>query len=252
MANVIEMSESNPTYTQPIPVKAGVTIQGGSFFAVDSSGRAVPANDATAIRIAGRAPTEYANTAAGAADGDLSITAERGRAYTVTNSGTDPVAAADILSIVYLEDVNVIRKSRTSLNQPVAGVLLGFDGVYPVIEIVSGIRGLSVGFHSAVGTTLTAGQSGSLITNIGAAGAVVHVLPVAVPGLEFTFAVKVAQHLRADPNGNETIELPSTGVQGAAGKYLGINTIGSFVHLRCLVAGAWSVVSSAGAWAAEP
>lgn len=251
MANSIEMSELLPTYTQAIPVKAGVTIQGGGFFAVDSSGRAVPPNDATAVRFAGRAPAEYANTAGGAADGDLSVNAER-KAYVCQNSATDPVAAADILSVVFLEDVNIIRKTRTSLNQPAVGILLGFDGVYPVVEVIGGITGRPVGFHSAVGTTLVAAQSGSLITNIGAAGAVLHALPVAVPGLEFTFAVKVAQHLRADPNGNETIELPSTGVQGAAGKYLGINTIGSFVHLRCLVAGTWSVVTSAGAWAAEP
>lgn len=250
MAYAYQMSEQDGTYTQPIPVKAAVTIPAGAFFAVDSSGRAVPANDATAVRIAGRAPTEYANTADGAADGDLTVVAER-RAYTVENSATDPVAAADILNVVYLESHNIIRKTRTSLNQPAVGIFLGFDGTYPIVELLGGVRGLPVGYHDADGATVLAAQTGDLITNLGAAGAAVFALPAAVPGLEFNFAVKVAQQLRIDPSGTETIELPSTAAQGAAGKYLWADAIGEFVRLRCLVAGTWSVVAAAGTWTHE-
>jgi hypothetical protein len=250
MSTSYEMTSQEGIYTQPLPVKAGETILAGAFFGVDSSGRAVPANDATVVRLAGRAPTEYANDAVGAADGDMTVVAER-KTYTVENSATDPVAAADVLNVVYLESHNIIRKSRTLLNQPVAGILLGFEGVYPVIQILGGLPGAAVGFHDADGATLLAAQSGALITNLGAAGAAVFALPAAVPGLEFNFAVKVAQQLRIDPNGTETIELPSTAAQGAAGKYLWADAIGEFVRLRCLVAGTWSVVAAAGTWTHE-
>jgi hypothetical protein len=48
----------------------------------------------------------------------------------------------------------------------------------------------------------------------------VFALPAAVVGLNIAFASGATQELRIDPNGTETIALPSTGVQGAAGKYL--------------------------------
>lgn len=65
------------------------------------------------------------------------------------------------------------------------------------------------------------------------------------------FLVGAAQELRIDPAGTETIALPSTGVAGAAGKYLTANAAGETVHLACLADGAWSVVAFTGTWAHE-
>jgi len=100
-------------------------------------------------------------------------------------------------------------------------------------------------------TTLTDGQSGAIVTNTGASGAVAATLPPAVPGLMFTGRVSVAQELRFEPNGTDTISLPSTGVPGAAGKYLTANAIGETVVLLCVVAGSWSVMGYTGTWTAE-
>lgn len=92
---------------------------------------------------------------------------------------------------------------------------------------------------------------GKEFLNTGAGAAVVFALPAAIPGYEVYARVVAAQALRLDPNGTETIALPSTGVQGAAGKYLGCSTAGATLHLKCSVAGAWDVLGSTGTWVAE-
>lgn len=104
--------------------------------------------------------------------------------------------------------------------------------------------------HTA-GDTLTAAETGSVHTNTGASGAVTLVLPAATVGLEFYFYVGAAQELRLDPNGSETISLPSTGVAGAAGKYLTADAVGETVHLLCGKAGSWAVMGYTGTWTAE-
>lgn len=103
----------------------------------------------------------------------------------------------------------------------------------------------------ADGATLTASQSGTVISNLGASGAAVFALPAATVGVHYRFVVEAAQELRIDPNGSETIALPSSGVQGAAGKYLTADAIGERVHLCCISAGTWDVLDYAGTWTAE-
>lgn len=104
--------------------------------------------------------------------------------------------------------------------------------------------------HTAA-DTLTADESGTVHTNKGASGAITITLPVSVAGLHFYFAVEAAQELRIDPNGTETISLPSDGVPGAAGKYLTANAIGETVHLMCCDDGNWHVMGYTGTWTAE-
>lgn len=104
--------------------------------------------------------------------------------------------------------------------------------------------------HTA-GDTLLAAESGSVHTNTGASGTVTLVLPAATVGQEFYFVVGAAQELRLDPNTTQTISLPSTGVAGAAGKYLVADAIGESVHLLCAIAGTWQVLGYTGSWAAE-
>lgn len=105
--------------------------------------------------------------------------------------------------------------------------------------------------HTADDTLLAAEMYGSIHTSVGAAGTVVLTLPAAVVGMHAMFRVGAAQELRLDPNGTETIALPSTGVQGAAGKYLTANADGETVHLVCDKAGQWSVYGFTGTWTAE-
>ena len=104
---------------------------------------------------------------------------------------------------------------------------------------------------SATGVTITAAQTGGYISNLGAAAAAVYALPPALPGMTFVAIVEAAFALRLDPDGNETIALPSTGVQGAAGKYLEADAVGEKVKLVCLTAGTWSVEHYSGTWTAQ-
>lgn len=108
----------------------------------------------------------------------------------------------------------------------------------------------SVEDHVA-GDTLTAAESGTTHTNTGAGGTITLVLPAATAGLIFTFHVGAAQQLRIDPDGSETIGLPSTGVQGGAGKYLVADAVGEWVKLKCVIAGTWTPEGYAGTWTAE-
>lgn len=94
-------------------------------------------------------------------------------------------------------------------------------------------------------------ESGSGFSTVGASGAVTFALPAATVGLNYFFYVGAAQELRIDPNGTETISLPSTGVPGAAGKYLTADAIGESVRLVCAKAGTWAVYGFTGTWAAE-
>lgn len=98
--------------------------------------------------------------------------------------------------------------------------------------------------------TVLKSQNGQAFTNTGAGGAITLALPAAEVGMHYYFRVSVAQELRIDPNGTETISLPSNGVPGSAGAYLTADAIGETVRLVCIVAGTWSVFGYTGTWTA--
>lgn len=112
-------------------------------------------------------------------------------------------------------------------------------------------RGLIDVTAHTTGVTLTTTQTGTYHTNVGASGAITFVLPAATVGLRYGFGVGAAQELRVDPNGSETMSLPSSGVPGAAGKYLTADAIGENLEVVCLIAGNWSVKSYTGTWTSE-
>lgn len=99
--------------------------------------------------------------------------------------------------------------------------------------------------------TITTAENGTIFTNKGASAARVFSLPPATVGLNYYFYVGAAQELRIDPDGTETISLPSTGVAGAAGKYLSADAVGETVRLVCCEAGTWAVFGYTGTWTAE-
>jgi hypothetical protein len=99
--------------------------------------------------------------------------------------------------------------------------------------------------------TVVAGtDNGKYFTNEGASGAITFALPAATVGQRYDFVVMAAQELRIDPNGTETISLP-TGVQQAAGKYIGADAPGEYIQLVCVKAGQWNAVGGVGTWTAE-
>lgn len=102
-------------------------------------------------------------------------------------------------------------------------------------------------------TTITRAQAvrNVVVANTGAAGAVAFTLPPAEPGLRVSAIVEATQQLRLDPSGTETIALPSTGVQQAAGKYIWADALAESVELVCLSKGTWDVVNFQGTWTVE-
>lgn len=127
----------------------------------------------------------------------------------------------------------------------------GNNSVIRAQRIVASAQVNLVEAHTADDTLVAAEMYGSVHTNTGAAGTITMALPAAVVGMNFKAYVGAAQQLRLDPNGTETISLPSSGVAGAAGKYLVADAVGETVSLFCALAGTWAVAGYTGTWTAE-
>lgn len=117
-------------------------------------------------------------------------------------------------------------------------------------QTLSGRGPIDVTAHTA-NYTLTANDSGTCHSSKGASGAITATLPPATAGLHFYFYVGAAQEHRLDPDGTEKISLPSTGVAGAAGKYLTADAIGESVRVVCCETGIWTVFGFTGTWTQE-
>jgi hypothetical protein len=98
--------------------------------------------------------------------------------------------------------------------------------------------------------TVTTTDNGTTFSTKGAGATVTFALPAATVGLWYRFYVGAVQELRVDPNGTETISLPSSGAAQAAGAYLTANAIGETLEIQCCEAGTWAVFSSVGTWTA--
>jgi len=96
--------------------------------------------------------------------------------------------------------------------------------------------------------TLTAAQSGSVHTNLGATGTVTLTLPAnALQGTKFTFAVQAAQQMRIEP-GSATIR--DTSGQ-TSGKYKWADAIGESITLVADSNGDWVTIAKIGTWTEE-
>lgn len=109
---------------------------------------------------------------------------------------------------------------------------------------------VAVSTKTADYTIVAASDQGVTFNTTGAGGTVVFSLPAATVGQKYAFRVGATQELRIDPNGSETIALPSTGAQQAAGAYLTANAQGEMVEVQCIVAGTWDCPSYTGTWTA--
>jgi len=95
---------------------------------------------------------------------------------------------------------------------------------------------------------LTAAESGSVHTNLGASATVTLTLPASAPtGTVFSFAVQAAQQLRIDP-GTATIRDDSGQTPD---KYKSSGTIGASLTLIAESAGDWATIAKNGTWSEE-
>ena len=83
-----------------LPIAASTTIYAGTLVAVDANGRAVPASDASGLRVIGRAEEEKT---CGVTAGAESVQVKRG-IFRFANSATDAVDANDIGKSAFVED----------------------------------------------------------------------------------------------------------------------------------------------------
>jgi hypothetical protein len=121
---------------------------------------------------------------------------------------------------------------------------IGHNVVVPYAA--GGIR-KSVEAHTA-NDTLSVSESGSVHTNLGAAGTLTLTLPAgATEGTEFTFAVQTAYELRVDP-GAATIRDDSGQTPD---RYTSASTIGASLTLVADSNGDWATIAKNGTWTQE-
>ena len=104
---------------------------------------------------------------------------------------------------------------------------------------------------SVDGGNINAAMSGATVDNTPSGSAAVFNLPAALPGMFFRFVVKSAFAMRINPDGTETIGLPSSGVQQAQGKYIEADAVGEYVDVQCVTAGTWDTFDYRGTWGVE-
>lgn len=104
---------------------------------------------------------------------------------------------------------------------------------------------------SVDGGAINAAMAGAIVDNTPSGSAAVFNLPAALVGMEFYFYVLAAFALRINPDGTETIGLPSSGAQQAAGKYIEADAAGEYVHIMCVKAGQWETLDYRGTWTVE-
>ena len=168
---------------------------------------------------------------------DKLLGADKALATADLNTLADTTAAAAELNL--LDGLNAAGSATAS-----KAVVLDANSA------VSGIRQkVLVDADGAAG--IDSAYSGYIITNEGAQGAATFVLSAATVGTSLTFMVMTAQELRIDPNGTETIALPSTGAQSGAGKYITADAVGEWVKLVCVKTGQWQVQGYFGTWGVE-
>jgi len=96
--------------------------------------------------------------------------------------------------------------------------------------------------------TLSAAESGSVHTNLGASATVTLTLPAsASSGTVFSFAVQAAQQLHIDPG---TAAIRDDSGQ-TADKYKSANTIGASLTIIAESAGNWATIAKNGTWSEE-
>jgi len=130
-------------------------------------------------------------------------------------------------------DIESITDSRTGHNVVMP---YGAGGLKRTIEA-----------HTA-DDTLTAAESGSVHSNLGATGTVTLTLPASAPeGTVFSFAVQAAQELRVDP-GTATIRDDSG---QTANKYKAANAVGECLTVVADLNGDWVTIAKNGTWTEE-
>lgn len=105
-------------------------------------------------------------------------------------------------------------------------------------------------YNRTANLTMTQSQTGSVITNLGAAGAVTITLPPSPKkGTNFFFGVSTAQELRINPGSSSDL-LIINGAAQTAGKYAGADDEGETAKVVYIGSNKW-LVDAVGTWTVE-
>lgn len=231
-----------------LPVAASTTIYEQTLVFANASGYADDDTASGVNTFAGVAIDEYDNSAG--SNGDVASEFWTEGKFKLTGAN---FTQASVGKDAYASDNYTVTQTPTASTVRI-GTIVGYVSSTVVWVAIDSQHRNAKTDAAAVKTadyTVLASESGKLFSTVGAAGAVTFAMPAATPGLKYRFHVGAAQELRIDPNGTETISLPSTGVAGAAGKYLTANAAGETVDIECPVAGTWAVFGFTGTWTAE-
>lgn len=113
------------TETLVVPVAAGAKIPAGAIAMANTAGYGVPGATSGTLTYLGRADVS-ANNADGA-DGDVSVTVRRKKAFQWLNSATDPVTQADLFKTCYVVDAQTVAKTNGGNTRSAAGRVVGVD-----------------------------------------------------------------------------------------------------------------------------
>lgn len=110
----------------PLVVAASTPITEGELVATNADGHAVPATDASAKYLIGRAESTVETDAA---QTNSTITVTRNRQFLLINDATNPVTMADIGTTVVLKGQNTVAKPVEGTGNLVlaVGTLMGVD-----------------------------------------------------------------------------------------------------------------------------
>lgn len=230
------------------PVEESVNLYEGTLAFLNAAGFAVPTTGTGQHRFAGVVIAQQDNTQG--ADGAATVEVWREGLFDLVGTGFSQASvgqdayATDNYAITAAPSASGVRIGRIEeyVSATVVRVAIDPESSRPVAATVA---------TKTADFDIEAADSGKTYSSTGATGTITGVLPPAAPGLKYRFRVGAAQQFRIDPDGTDTISLPSTGVPGAAGKYLVADAAGETVDLECVVAGTWSVFGFTGTWTAE-
>jgi len=127
-------------------------------------------------------------------------------------------------------------------NRP-RSIFVGTSVVSPVLtgDGTGALGGYTRSLEAVSGTphTISSAESGRLFTNEGASAIIVHTLPTAVAGLQYSFTVQDADGIRVTANTDDTIRLD--GVVSAAAGTIESTEIGASIHVLAINAIEWFV-----------
>lgn len=112
------------TETIVVPAAAGAKIRAGAIAMANATGFAVQGSTSATLTYLGRADTSADNAGA---DGAMSVTIRRKKAFKWLNSAADPLGQADLFKTCYVVDDQTVAKTNGANTRSAAGRIVGID-----------------------------------------------------------------------------------------------------------------------------